>query len=468
MEGQPSRPPGLLRTLLTALRGHKVDLTTAPLGQAILMLAVPMVLEMVVQSIFGVVDIYFVSFLGAEAVTAVGITEALISMVFTVAIGLSIGVTAVVARRIGEGNRDAAGHAAAQTIILGMLVSTVIAVFGATNAPALLRLMGAGEEAIAIGGTYTAIMLGSNAVILLLFLMNGAFRGAGDAAIAMRVLTFGNIINIILDPCLIFGLGPFPELGVTGAAVATTIGRGLAVIYQLTLLFRGTGALGVRLRHFAWDPTLLLRVVRLSGTGMFQNFVGAFSWVLVMRILAEFGSEAVAGYTIAIRVILFAILPAWGLSNAAATLVGQALGAGKPDRAERSAWMAARYNLVFLGVLGAVFVFLPEIVLAPFQADETTRGFAVASLRVISMGFFFFAYGMVLTAAFNGAGDPWTPTWINVGCFWFFELPLAWFLAHSLGFGPPGVWWAITIAFCAVAVTATLLFRRGRWKLAQV
>jgi len=451
-----------------AVRGHSVDLTRAPIRQAVILLAVPMVLEMVVQSVFGVVDIFFVSRLGAEAVSAVGITEALVALVFTAAVGLSIGVTAIVARRIGEDDAEGAGHTTAQAIVLGVVVSSLIAWVGATQAPELLRLMGAGEEAVRLGSGYTALILGTNVVILLLFLLNGAFRGAGDASIAMRVLWVGNIINMVLDPLLIFGLGPFPEMGVTGAAAATVVGRSVAVAYQLYLLFGGTGRLRVRLSYFRWDGPLLARVVRLSGSGMIQQLVSTVSWVLIIRILAEFGSEAVAGYTIGIRVILFAILPAWGLSNAAATLVGQNLGAGQPERAEKSAWMAARYNLLFLGVLGGAFVAFAPWVVAPFEADPLTRAYAIDTLRVVSAGFFFFAYGMVLTAAFNGAGDPWTPTWINFGCFWLWEIPLAWVLSHTLGWGPRGVWSAITVAFCTVALVATLLFRRGRWKLKAV
>jgi putative MATE family efflux protein len=311
-------------------------------------------------------------------------------------------------------------------------------------------------------------MMAGNVVILLLFLLNAAFRGAGDAAIAMRVLWLGNGINIVLDPCLIFGVGPFPELGVTGAAVATNIGRGTAVLFQLWVLFGGHERLSVGLKHLRWDRELLARLFKLSGTGMFQTFVGMASWILVIRILAEFGAEAVAGYTIGIRIILFAILPAWGLANAAATLVGQSLGDGQPDRAEESAWLAARFNLVFLGVLGGLFIIFAPGIVSIFGGDEPTLAFATDTLRIVSLGFFFYAYGMVLTAAFNGAGDAWTPTWINIGCFWFFEVPLAWFLARTLGMGPRGVPVAITASFSLVAVVSWLLFRRGRWKLKEV
>jgi len=459
---------GLWATLVASVRRTQFDVGRLPLKQAIILLAVPMFLEMVMESVFAVVDIFFVSRLGAAAVMSVGITESLMTLVFTVAIGLSIGVTAMVARRIGEGDAEGASRTAGQAIILGALIAIVIAVVGYTQAERLLELMGTDQAAIDIGIGYTRVMMAGNVVILLLFLLNAAFRGAGDAAIAMRVLWLGNGINIVLDPCLIFGLGPFPELGVTGAAVATTIGRGTAVLFQLWILFGGHERLRVRREHLRWDGELLARLFKLSGTGMFQTFVGMASWIFMIRILAGFGAEAVAGYTIGIRIVLLAILPAWGLSNAAATLVGQGLGSGQPDRAEQAAWMAARFNLVFLGTLGVVFVIFAPGIVSLFGGDEPTRSFAVDTLRIVSLGFFFYAFGMVLTAAFNGAGDAWTPTWINIGCFWFFEVPLAWVLAQTLGFGPRGVPIAITIAFSAVAVVSAVLFRRGRWKLKEV
>ncbi len=459
---------GLWATFLAALRGDSVDLNTAPLKRAIILMAVPMVLEMVMESVFAVVDIFFVSKLGADAVAAVGITESLVTIVFTVAVGLSIGVTALVARRIGEGDPEGASRSAAQAILLGVVISLGIAVFGALRAEWLLELMGAAPAAVAVGKGYTQVILGANGIILLLFLLNAVFRGAGDAAIAMRVLWLANAINIVLDPLLIFGLGPFPELGVTGAAVATTIGRGTAVCVQLWTLFSGAGRIHMRLRHLKFDLPVMGRLVKLSGAGTFQTFVGVASWIAVIRILASFGSEAVAGHTVGIRVILFGILPSWGLSNAAATLVGQALGAGKPDRAERAAWLAARINLVFLGGLGLIFVIFAPWIIAAFGGDDLTQAYATEALRIIAAGFFFYAYGMVLTQAFNGAGDAWTPTWINVGCFWFWEIGLAWALALPLGMGPRGVWIAITVAYSTVALVSAYLFRMGRWKLKKV
>jgi len=462
-------PDSLMQTFWAALRGGgDVDLTTAPLRTAVILMAVPMVLEMMMESVFAVVDIFFVSRLGADAVAAVGITESVVTVVFTIAIGLSIGVTALVARRVGEGDLEGAAHSAAQAIVLGTLLSIPIGLFVVLQADSLLRIMGAESAAIAIGSGYTKVMLGFNGVILLLFLLNAVFRGAGDAAIAMRVLWLANGINIILDPCLIFGWGPFPEMGVTGAAVATTIGRGTAVALQLWTLFSGAGRIRIRIPHLRFELAVMWSLIRLSAAATFQTFVGMASWIALIRILATFGSEAVAGHTIGIRIVLFGILPSWGLSNAAATLLGQALGAGLPERAESAAWIAAKLNLVFLGAIGTVFVVFAPWITGAFGGDAVTQEFATMALRIVSAGFFFYAYGMVLTAAFNGAGDPWTPTWINVGCFWAFELPVAWLLANPFRMGPTGVWLAMTIAFSAVAVVAVVIFRRGAWKLIEV
>ena len=459
---------GWARLVLDAARGRSVDATRGPVGEAIVLLAVPMVLEMVMESVFAVTDIFFVSRLGADAVTAVGLTESLLTLIYTVAIGLSIGVTAVVARRTGEGDREGAARAAGQAILLGLATSTVLAIAAAPRADALLRLMGASEAVVAIGGTYAAIMIGGNAVILLLFLMNAAFRGAGDAAIAMRVLWLANTINIVLDPLLIFGIGPFPELGVTGAAIATNVGRGTAVLIQLALLLRGAGVIHVVARHLKVVPEVMGRLIRLSATGTLQTFIGTASYIGLVRIMAEFGSEAVAGYTIAIRIVLFALLPAWGLANAAATMVGQSLGAGAPERAEASVWIAGRMNLAFLGTIGALFLVGAPVLVGWFGGGAATGEYAVEALRIISLGFVFYAYGMVLTSSFNGAGDAWTPTFLNVLCFWLWEIPLAWVLAFDAGLGPTGVFVAITVAFSTLALASALVFRRGRWKTVAV
>lgn len=464
----PRSLTGWLRLVREAARGRSVDATKGPVSVAIVLLAVPMVLEMVMESVFAVVDIFFVSRLGADAMTAVGLTESMMTLIYTVAIGLSIGVTAVVARRTGEGDREGASRAAGQAILLGFGMAALLAVAAAPRADDLLRLMGASESVVALGGTYTTIMIGGNAVILLLFLMNAAFRGAGDAAIAMRVLWLANGINIVLDPLLIFGVGPFPELGVTGAAVATNIGRGTAVLVQLGLMLRGSGVIHVLGRHLRVVPEVMGRVLRLSATGTLQTFIGTASYVGLVRIVAEFGSEAVAGYTIAIRIVLFALLPAWGLANAAATMVGQSLGAGEPDRAEQSVWLAGRMNLAFLGGIGLAFLAGAPLIVGWFGGGGDTGAYAVTALRVISLGFVFYSYGMVLTNSFNGAGDTWTPTFLNLLCFWMWEIPLAWFLSYPAGLGPTGVFVAITVAFSTLAVVSALVFRRGRWKTVAV
>jgi putative MATE family efflux protein len=332
----------------------------------------------------------------------------------------------------------------------------------------LLRMMGANGEIVAVGGTFATIMLAGNGVIMLLFMMNAAFRGSADAAIAMRVLWVANGINLVLDPCLIFGLGPFPELGVTGTAIATTIGRGVGVLLQLFVLFRGHARIKLALRHVRLDTGVMIRVLKLSGTGMVQIFISTASWIGLVRVVSGFGSEALAGYTIAIRVVLFALLPAWGLANAAATMVGQNLGAKQPERAERAAWIAGHINLAVLGTIGIVFMIAGPWIVNWFGGEGETHAYAVSCLRIVSGGFFFYGYGMVLANSFNGAGDTWTPTFLNFFCFWVLELPLAWLLAHSLGWGPEGVFTAVAIAFSALAIASGWMFRRGKWKLVAV
>jgi MATE family, multidrug efflux pump len=447
-----------------AVRGSRQDFTTGPIGRALLLLAVPMVLETAMESIFAVVDVFFVSRLGPEAIATVGLTESMLTLIYTVALGLSIGVTAMVSRRIGENDPDGAARTAVQAIALGLGVATVLGTLGAIFAPRLLGLMGAEEGVIGPGAVYTRIMLGGNATVLLLFLINAIFRGAGDAATAMRVLWLGNGINIVLDPTLIFGLGPFPELGIQGAAVATNIGRGTAVLVQLIVLARATGRIKIAAHHLRVMPSVMWQLIRLSATGTFQVFIGMASWIGLIRILAGFGSEVLAGYTIGIRLIIFALLPSWGLSNAAATMVGQGLGAGKPERAERAVWLAGFYNMIFLGVIGTGFIiFAPQLVRL-FTTEPEPFHWAVRSLRIVSVGFPFYAYGMVLTQSFNGAGDTWTPTIINLFIFWLFELPFAFVMAYVAGLGPTGVFIAMTVSFSALAVVSAIAFRRGRWK----
>ncbi|HET6701258.1 MAG TPA: MATE family efflux transporter [Gemmatimonadaceae bacterium] len=446
-----------------AIRGSHHDYTAGPIGRSIFLLAVPMVLETVMESVFAVVDVFFVSRLGADAVATVGLTESMMVLVYSLAMGLGIGATATVARRIGEQNADGAAHAAAQAILLGLIVSAVLGVLGVALAPTLLRMMG-GSPAVIANAAFMQVMLGANASVLLLFLINAIFRGAGDAAIAMRVLWLANWINIVLGPMLIFGVGPVPELGVVGAAVATSIGRGTGALYAISRLFRPGARVHVQRRHFAFDPALMWQMIRLSGSGTFQILVGTASWIGLIRVISSFGSAALAGYTIGIRVIIFALLPSWGLSNAAATMVGQALGAKKPERAERAVWIAARYNLVFLGTIGLLFVLFARAIVSLFTSDLAVAPYAVDCLRIVALGFLFYAYGMVITSSFNGAGDTWTPTWLNLVVFWLWEIPLAYALAVVLDMGPRGVFVSITVAYSTLAVLSAWLFRKGRWK----
>lgn len=465
---QTEQPAGWWALVRQALRGSHHDYTSGPLGPAIVLLAIPMVMEMIMESIFAVADAFWVAHLGADALATVGLTESLLTLIYTAAMGLSIGVTAMVARRIGEGNPEGAAEAAVQGIGLGLIAAAAIGVTGVLFAPRLLALMGASPAVQALGSRYARVMLGGNATILLLFLINATFRGAGDAAIAMRVLWLANWINILLGPCLIFGVGPFPRLGVTGAAIATNIGRGTGVLYQLYRLSRGDARVAIRRAHLTIKPAVMRTLLRLSGTGTLQVLIGTASWIFLMRIISSFGSDSVAGYTIAIRIIVFALLPSWGLANAAATLVGQGLGAAQPERAERAVWLAGFYNMLFLGGIGLLFVLLAEPIVALFTRDPAVATIAVLCLRVISYGFLFYAYGMVITQSFNGAGDTWTPTWINVACFWLWEIPLAYWLARHAGLGPRGVALAVMIAFSTVAVVSAVIFRRGRWKLRRV
>ncbi|HEX8335564.1 MAG TPA: MATE family efflux transporter [Pyrinomonadaceae bacterium] len=465
--------PGLFAAVREAVRGAhpKYDYTEGPVGRAILLLSVPMVLEMVMESLFVVCDVYFVGRLGKEAVATVGLTESMMVLVYTLAIGLSIGATAMIARRTGERDAEGAARTAGQIILLGLAVSLVLGVLGVAFAPRLLELMGAEPAVVEGGSNFMRVMLGGNASVMMLFLINGTLRGAGDAAVAMRVLWLANAINITLGPCLIFGLGPFPELGVTGAAVATTIGRGTGALYAFSKLWRPGGRIHVERRHFRPDTALIRRIVSLSGTATFQVFVGMASWIALTRIVSGFGSAAVAGNIIGMRIIMFALLPSWGMSNAAATLVGQSLGAGKPERAEQAVWRAGFYNMVFLGCVGLMFYVFADPLVGVFThaaAGPEVHAYGVDCLRIISCGFLFYAYGMVLTQSFNGAGDTRTPTLINVVVFWLWEIPLAWLLAYTLGMGPRGVFIAAAVAFSTLAVVSAYFFRRGRWKTKRV
>lgn len=417
------------------------------------------------QSIFELADIFFVSRLGADAVAAVGITASLLIFVFAIGMGLSMAATAMVARRMGEKNPEAASATGFQAIVLAVCVSIPVGLAGVLFAPDLLRIMGATEEVVEIGSTYCAILMGSNVTILLLFLINAVFRGAGDAVQAMRVLGLSNLINIILDPLLIFGLGPIPEMGVTGAALATVIGRSVGVAYQLTVLVRGTGRL-----HFSRDAVristaVVRRIMRISAPGVVQYLVGSASWIAIIRLVAEFGSAAVAGYTIGVRVIIFALLPSWGMGNAAATLVGQNLGARRPDRAESAVWIASMCNAAFLTLAAIVMLLLDEPIMLFFTEDEDVVRAGANFLRIIAYSYPFFALGMVMVQAFNGAGDTVTPTWINLVCYWLFQIPVAYVLSHPVGLATEGIFAGIAVAQVAFALTGILIFRRGRWKL---
>lgn len=470
----PTREPprrrggGAWSLVKEAVAGGEHDFTTGSLPRAVFLLSVPMILEMSMESVFGVLDALFVGRIGPDAVAAVGVTESLLTLIFAVALGLSLSTTAMVARRVGEGDEDGAAVAAVQSIALGVIVSVPIAVVGALAGGRLLALMGAPAGVAEGGRGYAAWILGGSSTILLLFLINAIFRGAGDASLAMRSLWVANLVNIVLDPCLIFGLGPFPELGLTGAGIGTTVGRAVGVCYQVRALRKAGGRIVVRRRHLRLDAPVMLRLVRLSLGGIFQFFIATASWVGLVRILTPFGSAALAGYTIALRIIVVAILPAWGMSNAAATLVGQNLGAGKPDRAERSVWLTGLYNMVFLAGVAVVFILFADVLVGLFTPDVEVRAMGATCLRVVSYGYVFYAWGMVMVQAFNGAGDTTTPTWVNLFCYWMFQIPLAWTLARTAGLGPAGVFWAITIAESLVTVVSIAFFRRGRWKTRTV
>jgi putative MATE family efflux protein len=458
----------LLHDLRSALVGGRHDYTQERLGRAIWLLALPMVLEMVMESIFAVVDMFWVSHLGPDAMAAVGITESMMTIIYAVAMGLSIAATAVVARRVGEKDADGAAAAAVQAIVLGAAAAIVLGIAGAILAPHLLRAMGAEAGVLAQGTGFARVMLGGNATVFLIFLINAVFRGAGDASIAMRTLWLANLLNIALGPCFIFGWGPFPELGVAGAAVATNVGRGIGVLYQLYSLVRRAHHLSVRRRHLRIDPAVMRNMLRIAGDGIGQLLINTTSWVGLMRLMAPFGSVAVAGYAVAMRVVMFAILPAWGLSNAAATLVGQNLGAKQPERAEQAVWTAARYNLYFLGAVGVVFVAFAGPIIRLFPGGAEMQAFGTTALRIIGLGFPFYAYALVLSSAFNGAGDTRTPTIMNLFCFWLWELPLAWLLAAGVGLGAHGIVIAVAVAFSTLAVVSVVVFRRGRWKTRSV
>lgn len=447
-----------------SIAGTDKDFTNIPLRKSILLLSIPMVLETLMESIFAITDIFFVSKLGPDAIATVGITESLLTIIYAVGMGLSMATTAMVSRRIGEKKPYSASIVAVQSIIAGIIVSLAIGIPGIIFAPSLLRLMGANSTIVNEYSIYTTITLGSNMVIMLLFIINAVFRSSGDAAISMRVLWFANIINIILDPILIFGWGPIPALGIKGAAVATTIGRGTAVIYQFYLLYKGNGRVKIIRRALKLNLKVMYNLFKVSLGGVGQSLVATISWVGMVRIIAEFGSNALAGYTIAIRIVIFALMPSWGVSNAAATLVGQNLGAKKADRAECVVWITGYVNMIILGLISIIFIVYPEFFIRLFINNPDVVSSGAKGLRIISLGYIFYAMGMVMVQSFNGAGDTSTPTKINILCFWFIEIPLAYILSKIVFNNENGVYTAIVIAESLMTVIAIYLFRKGNWK----
>lgn len=454
-----------------ALRGEHMDYTSGNIRTAVFMLAIPMILEMSMESVFALVDLFFVGHLenSAHMLQTVSLTESVLSIVYALAIGISMAATAVVARRIGEKNPDAAATAGIQAIWLSLGITAVISLAGFVFAEDILRLMGAEQETVAAGASYTRIMMGGSLVIMLLFLINGIFRGAGDASMAMRSLWLANICNIILCPVLINGFGPIPALGLNGAAWATTIGRGAGVAYQLYHLFKGDGIICIHRNNVKVELPVIRSMINIASPATLQFIIGSCSWIVLARLVAETGhSTASAGYQTAIRVVIFFILPAWGMSNAAATLVGQNLGAQQPERAAESVMKTAKYNAVFMGIVSLVFLFGAYPIISIFTYDEAVKEIAVLALRIIAGGYIFYGVGMVMANAFNGAGDTWTPTWINLFGFWFFQIPLAYLLAEYFRLGPTGVFIAIPVAEIAITIAAFLMFRRGKWKTVQV
>lgn len=458
----------LWQDIIGSVKGMEYDFTSGSTGRAILLLSIPMVLEMMMESVFAVADIFFVSKLGPEAVATVGITESMMTILYAVAMGLSMGTTAMVSRRIGEKNPRSASIAAVQSVLIGIAVSIPVAALGIFLSHELLGLMGASDTIINEMYTYTMIMMGGNIVIMLLFIVNAVFRGAGDAAISMRVLWFANILNIILDPILIFGFGPIPAMGITGAAIATTFARGLGVIYQFWVLAGKSSRIKIMRNDLRINLEVMSRLVKVSMGGIGQFLISTASWVGMVRIIAEFGSTALAGYTIAIRIVMFSLLPSWGMSNAAATLVGQNLGAGKPDRAERSAWICGFVNTGFLILLGISFYLFSDQLIRLFTPETDVIAVGAKALKIIAIGYLFYGMGMVMVQAFNGAGDTVTPTWLNFICFWMIEIPLAWILAMNFGLNENGVFWSIVIAESTFGLIAMWIFTKGKWKEKEV
>jgi len=458
----------LFRLFKQALKGEEQSYTSGSIDKAIFMLSIPMILEMSMESLFAVVDAFYVSRLGVDALATVSLTESVLTLVYSLAIGLSMGATAMVARRVGEGNIPAAAKAGVQAIYLAVGISIAISIVGLFFSENILGLMGASESVIASGSGYTRWMLSGNITVMLIFLINAIFRGAGDASLAMRVLILSNALNIILDPIFIFGFGPIPAFGVEGAAIATTIGRGIGVLYQISHLVYGKGLIKIHRQNMPIDFGLIGRLIKVSAGGTGQFIIASASWIFLVRIVSMFGSEALAGYTIAIRVIVFAILPAWGMANAAATLVGQNLGAGQPERAEQSVWRTGFFNMLFMAFITVTFMTLAKPIVELFTTDAVVLANATQCLQIVAIGYIFYAYGMVVAQSFNGAGDTRTPTILNFFAFWMFQIPLAYVLAITLNMGPKGVYIAIVVAESVLAIVGIMIFRRGKWKAVKI
>ncbi|WP_266364699.1 MATE family efflux transporter [Tellurirhabdus rosea] len=457
-----------IRLFVAALRGSEKNFTSGSINRAIFLLAVPMILEMVMESLFAVVDVFFVAKIGTEAVATVGLTESVLTLVYSVAIGLSTAATALVSRRVGEGNPRGAGTVVGQVILVSLVLALLIGIPGALFGADILRLMGGDAHLIASGSAFTRMIFASSPAIILLYTLSGCLRGAGDASVAMRSLWIANGVNIVLCPLFIFGWGPVPAMGVLGSAVATTLGRSIGVLYQLSAFYRQNGVIHLLGSDFRPDSGLIRNLLSVAAGGTGQFLIASASWVFLTRILSTFGPDVVAGYTIAIRIIVFTILPSWGLANAAATLVGQNLGAGEPERAETSAWRAAFGNMLFLVGVAIVFFIAARPIVGIFNDTPAVVSIAVQCLRIFCLGYIAFAYGMVISQSFNGAGDTRTPTLINIVCFWLIEIPLAYVLANLLNWGPEGVFWSVAFSETLLAVVAVAVFRRGHWKLVRV
>lgn len=451
-----------------AIKGSETEFTSGSINKAIFLLSVPMILEMVMESLFAVVDVFWVSKVSTDAVATVGLTESVLMLVYSIAIGMSMAATAMVARRIGEKNPKGAGHAAFQAMLIAFVISLFISGFGIYYARDILVLMGGSPELVEKGHGYTQWMLGGNLCIMLLFLINGIFRGAGDASMAMRSLWLANGLNIILDPLFIFGLGPIPGFGVEGAAIATTLGRSIGVLYQLNGLFNGKRIIKLTIENIRIRMSTIQKIFNIALGGMGQFLIESASWIFLVRIISEFGSSALAGYTIAFRIIVFTILPSWGMANAAATLVGQNLGAEKPERAEESVWKTAHLNTAFLGIISVIFFIWARPFVGIFAPDEVVLDYGVLALRIICVGYITFAYGMVISQAFNGAGDTRTPTYMNIAFFWVIQIPLAYLLALHMEMGFTGAMISVAVAFALHAMACIYFFRLGKWKLVKV